>query len=355
MGVYWDSLRIVVSLRGSPERLLELVRRSTDAVYFSAMQHSVVCWAGTEDASWSVVRPGGAELFAASTAALPAKDAQLAEAIAAHYAELHGEEDGSGEDTEFRKMGHESLCFHLQELTETVAGAALRKLYAADHALLLTWFECGYRFDKGDHCNFGFDNDTLGFHIEAYELGGDTLRFSFNRHGWSTCFDGRPSPYAAVAALFADLDCAVVIQPHYGYADFDLAVIQDGVLGYIHIFYDLNCEEEEEKDGRRNELLRNASVDADWLAHLAALNSDAPHIYFCFADFCAQGAAYMPDIRTVLRAFDAYGNAEERLCVHRNHFKHAGAVIMRAYRRAMTDPAYAMCRRRLNKLFDNEN
>jgi hypothetical protein len=205
MGFDYDDIRVAVSLRGSPERLLELVRRSSDYAYFSALLDGVR-WPGKDEGAppWTAVRPGGLELLAASTAAMPAKDAQLAEAIAAHceaLKEVHGDMPPESRDTD-----HESLGFHLATMVDApVTGAALHKLYAVEHALLLTWLQCGS--GKSHHCDFGFDANSLGFEIEAYD---------FNRHGWSFGYDYGSywGPYEAVAALFAGLRCTIVIEGH---------------------------------------------------------------------------------------------------------------------------------------------
>ena len=37
MGVSMDDIQVVVTLHGSPERLLEVVRRATDAAYFRVL------------------------------------------------------------------------------------------------------------------------------------------------------------------------------------------------------------------------------------------------------------------------------------------------------------------------------
>ena len=48
MGVARESIRVVISLRGAPERLLEIVRRSTDAAFFSVLAREGVRWRGSD-------------------------------------------------------------------------------------------------------------------------------------------------------------------------------------------------------------------------------------------------------------------------------------------------------------------
>ena len=344
MGVSRDALRVAVCVRGPPARLLELVRRSTDAPYFSALADGVR-WPGKGEGAppWTAVRPGGLELLAASTAAMPAKDAQLAAAIAAHGEELV---EVYGDDmTPDRDEDHDGLSFHLGSMEETEAGAALRTLYEAEHALLLAWHACS-RSHKGWHFAFGFEMFELGFEIEEYELGGDTLRFSFHRYGLSFCSDDTDfGPYEAMAACFADLRSIIVVEQHYGDPDCDLGVLHDGVPERLHLYWDVCCDPEQEQLDRLKALLPDDGTSDDDLDEQDE-GRYAPHRHFSFAKFCALGARYMPEARAALRVFDA--EAEERLCVHRNHFKHAAAVIYRAYHRAMTHPDYAMCKRRLH-------
>ena len=62
-----------------------------------------VRWAGRDkgEPPWTAVRPGGAELLAASNAALPAKDAQLEAAIKAHtaaYERIHNQDQYDSSD-----------------------------------------------------------------------------------------------------------------------------------------------------------------------------------------------------------------------------------------------------------------
>ena len=351
MGFYYDDIRVAVSLRGSPERLLELVRRSTDAAYFSALEDGVR-WPGEDDGEppWTAVRPGGLELLAASTAAMPAKDAQLAAAIAAHLAELGVEYFGDEIPEWGRDMDYEMLSSYLCSTVDgPVTGAALRTLYAAEHALLLTWQACG--LGKSHQCDFGFDANSLGFDLEAYELGGDTLRFSFLRYGWSFGYDGDYwGRYQAIAALFTDPRCTIVVEGH-GHHPFTLAVLTDGQPEYIHMYFQKSCNGEgfdDEEDYYRLEELTAPSDDDDWLARAAARDTDAPHRGFSFAKFCSLGAAYEPGVRAALRVFDA--PAEQRMCVQRNQYKHAGAVILRAYRRARESHVHLMCRQRVIEL-----
>ena len=282
-----------------------------------------------------------------------------------------------------RDMDGDDLIEHFENLDDTKrteAGRALRRLYARDHALLSTYLECGQMDDYSRYTCFGFGRRGLGFTIEAYELGGDELRFSFLRFGYSFFLDDPYwQPYEAVAALFEDLQCTITVK---GYSDenISLSVLHEGMQEFIllkHVRFsrnpryppywiddvywigrgldprrkDLDLDVEEKAD-RLNELLgRDSEQEAfQWATEVG--NSDhwirgtTPHRYFSFSQFCARGAAYEADVRTFLRYL--HPAAEQRMCVHRNMFKHAGGVIARAFRRAANDPAYAMCRRRLS-------
>ena len=121
-------------------------------------------------------------------------------------------------------------------------------------------------------------------------------------------------------------------------------------------------EDDEKKDTRLDFLLHSPQDVTARISEAAArlANSQTardprwggtPHHCFSFVPFGALGAAYEPEIRAALRDFDP--DVETRLCVDRNLFKHAIGVILHAYHRAMTNPAYAMCRRRLAKLFSD--
>ena len=359
MGIWSDSIRVVVSLRGAPERLLEIVRRSSDAAYFRVLARDGVSWRGSDTGAppWTAVRPGGLAMLAASTAALPAKDAELTAAITAHeaqFADAWGPDDGASAAAERDVIDSEALSYHVATTADTEAGAALHQLYARDHPLLLTWLACGSM--KNGYCRLGFDDcDELGFEIEAYELGGDTLRIAFYRFGLSFGYDHEYwPPYREVAALFGDLHCCVLVEGHR-HDEFTLAVLRDGEELFVHfdvcIQHDADHDQESQMECLEAALC--APQEPGWAATAAVryAGSATPHRCFSFALFCAHGAAYEPDLRAMLRDFNP--EAERRLCVYRNHYKH-GAIISRAYHRAMTDPAYAMCRRCLAKLFSDE-
>ena len=216
------------------------MRRSTDAAFFSLLAREGVRWRGSDTGAppWTAVRPGGLSMLAASTAALPAKDAELTAAIAAFQVYLDAEE-GTPEDergsawpaSEREAIDSEALGSHLFQLMcadDTEAGNALHQLYARDHALLLTWDVCGWM--RKSHSRLGFDDcDQLSFDIEAYELGGDTLRIAFDRYGY--CFiqdDTYWPPYQHVASLFQDLRCCIIVEPISCNENFHLAVLRDG-------------------------------------------------------------------------------------------------------------------------------
>jgi hypothetical protein len=361
MGMWWDTHRVVLSLRGPPARIHEIVRRGTDAAFFRLLGQKGVRWPPEwGPRPWRAVLPGGEALVAAFDTALPAKDAELAAALLAY--EVYTCEDCGMEPDEVgdvvdRDMDTESLNFIAAPSKDHESGRALRALYRRDHPLLRAWSLCCCHGDEGWACTFGFGECEVGFTLEEYALGGDYVRFSFGRYGISwgydeTFWDGYNALHDAMPR---DLSYRVLAEARN--ERFSVGVLADGVktgwcvpwaLQYPNEFQRLEAASElvDEffaalaKKSASGQQASSYKEDAD--AEQASTTTKD----LCFFDFCC---VLDPEACLVAREWSADGY--EMLCVQRGIFTHAARIIQRAFRGATADPAFAMCRRRLARLF----
>jgi hypothetical protein len=381
MGIWWDALRVVVTLQGPPARVLDVVRAGADAdaCFWRAFPAEGVRWpAEWGERPWSAVHPDGEALLAASEAALPAKLAELGRAIAAYeIRESQGDLPADytpDRDTECMESLFYSTCLNTHDNAE---GTALAELFRRDHALLLAWGACSHT--KHSFCMLGHGQCDVGFEIEHYQLGGDTLRFSFPRFGVSFGLEHEYwRAYRALSrSLPADLRQRIVVQAHGGHDHFSFASITSGaparkllwhvpwsctdpdweVNGEWGLHDELfgavrnpDSDDNEEGHAPRVELDDDDAFDAQQRQYGNVYYDNARNERFDFFRFCAQGSGYKPEGRALIRDFSEEGHT--LLCARRTAYDHAARVIQRAFRAATANPyVFRWCKRRLGRLF----
>jgi hypothetical protein len=377
MGIWADRHRVVLTLHGTPERVLDVVRRSTDASFFRVLGRKGVRWPEAWGARpWRAARRGGAALLAASDARLAAAEEELTAALRAYRqaeAEEYGAADGSGDTyTPDRDMECEELSWIILLCPENThaAGRTLAALLQRDYPLLQTWSICSREGRKGWCLELGHDTrkQEVGFNIQAYTLGGDTVTFSFWRYGlsWGYEDDLWPIYERLAAALPRDMRHRIIAEKHED--PYTAHCLADGQKTCWHMPWLHNGEQADAEDELEDEFwecggcsrLAQESDDSA-VEHAGGGNggdddddggddeTDGVEKYFSFFDFCAQGVDYDAEACRVAREWspDGFAAALEL----RGRWLRAARIIQRMYRRAAADPAFALCRRRLGRLF----